>query len=141
MMLELVFPPDCIIFDPESFSVDKFPRSLLTSCRHLISCIVTAQALLELTAYAHVDLLSEIILDDIHTPHAQGSGATSPQSQSGAGRPYSEVTAAVLPSSLTRVLPITLVFSTRAPESVCGTGAYSKGSGFSSQPGSIESVA
>ncbi len=29
-----------------------------------------------------------------------------------------------MPSSLTKVLPFTLVYSTRLPESVCGTGAY-----------------
>ena len=40
------------------------------------------------------------------------------------GRPYPEVTVAVLPSSLRRVLSYTLVYSTRAPESVCGTGGY-----------------
>ena len=40
------------------------------------------------------------------------------------GRPYPEVTVAVLPSSLTRVLSYTLVYSTRAPESVCGTDGY-----------------
>jgi hypothetical protein len=39
-------------------------------------------------------------------------------------RPYPEVTVAVLPSSLTRVLSNTLVYSTRAPESVCGTGGH-----------------
>jgi hypothetical protein len=53
------------------------------------------------------------------------------------GRPYPEVTVAVLPSSLTRVLSYTLVYSTRAPESVCGTGGYAYlPSGFSGQLGS-----
>jgi hypothetical protein len=37
------------------------------------------------------------------------------------GRPYPEVTAAVLPSSLAMVIPITLVFSTHLPELVYGT--------------------
>jgi hypothetical protein len=42
-----------------------------------------------------------------------------------------------LPSSLTRVLSIALVFSTRLPVSVCGTGAaVSSFSGFSRQLGS-----
>ena len=36
-------------------------------------------------------------------------------------RPFSRSYGAILPSSLTRVLPITLVFSTRPPVSVCGT--------------------
>jgi len=35
--------------------------------------------------------------------------------------PYPEVTDVILPSSLTRVLPITLVYSTRPPVLVCGT--------------------
>ena len=37
------------------------------------------------------------------------------------GRPYLEITAAVLPSSLTKVLSYTLVFSPRLPVLVCGT--------------------
>ncbi len=37
------------------------------------------------------------------------------------GRPYPEVTAAVLPSSLTKVLSYTLGFSPHLPVSVCGT--------------------
>ena len=40
------------------------------------------------------------------------------------GRPYPEVTVAILPSSLTRVLSYTLVYSTRTPVLVCGTGGY-----------------
>ena len=47
-----------------------------------------------------------------------GSFAAALQKQ---GRPYLEITAAVLPSSLTRVLSIALVFSTYLPVSVCGT--------------------
>ena len=39
-------------------------------------------------------------------------------------RPYPEVTAAVLPSSLGKVLSIILVYSTRLPVSVWGTDAY-----------------
>jgi hypothetical protein len=39
------------------------------------------------------------------------------------GRSFSRSYGAILPSSLTRVLPIPLVFSTRLPVSVCGTGA------------------
>jgi hypothetical protein len=42
-----------------------------------------------------------------------------------AGRAYPEVTPALLPSSLTRVLPSALVYSTHPPASVCGTGATS----------------
>ena len=38
-----------------------------------------------------------------------------------AGGPYPEVTVAVLPSSLTRVLPFTLGYSPCLPVSVCGT--------------------
>ena len=39
------------------------------------------------------------------------------------GRAYPEVTPVVLPSSLTRVLPSALVYSTHLPELVCGTDA------------------
>ncbi len=42
-----------------------------------------------------------------------------------AGRPYCELTAAVLPSSLTRLLSSTLGSSPHLPVSVCGTGTYS----------------
>ena len=42
------------------------------------------------------------------------------------GRPYRELTAAVLPSSLTRNHPFALVFSTRLPVSVCGTVALQR---------------
>jgi hypothetical protein len=49
----------------------------------------------------------------------------------GTGRPYPEVTAAVLPNSLTRVLPFTLVFSTYPPVLVVGTDASIKDRGFS----------
>ena len=42
-----------------------------------------------------------------------------------AGSPYPEVTDAILPSSLTRVLPSTLVYSTTPPVLVCGTVSYS----------------
>ena len=41
--------------------------------------------------------------------------------RSGKAKPYPEVTAAVLPSSLGKILSITLVYSTRLPVLVCGT--------------------
>jgi hypothetical protein len=47
----------------------------------------------------------------------------------------------MLPNSLTKVLPFALVFSTRLPVSVCGTGAQvSLLRGFSRQPGSATSA-
>ena len=52
------------------------------------------------------------------------------------GRSFSRSYGSILPSSLTRVLPITLVFSTRPPVSVCGTGTrVSTFRGFSRQYG------
>src|SRR3954469_14401460 len=45
----------------------------------------------------------------------------------------------MLPSSLTRVLPIALVFSTRLPVSDCGTVASGLARRFSCQLGSLES--
>jgi hypothetical protein len=47
----------------------------------------------------------------------------------------------MLPSSLTKVLPFALVFSTRLPVSVCGTGTQvSSLRGFSRQSGSATSA-
>ncbi len=52
------------------------------------------------------------------------------------GRSFSRSYGSILPSSLTRVLPIALVFSTRLPVSVCGTGTrVSTLRGFSRQLG------
>ena len=45
-----------------------------------------------------------------------------------------------LPSSLTRVLPIALVCSTRLPASVCGTDAFDLARRFSCRIGSVESA-
>src|SRR5574340_544949 len=39
------------------------------------------------------------------------------------GHPFSRSYGVMLPNSLTKVLPFALVFSTRLPVSVCGTGA------------------
>ena len=48
---------------------------------------------------------------------------------------------AMLPNSLTKVLPFTLVFSTRLPVSVCGTGTQDSSlRGFSWQQGSTTSA-
>ena len=47
--------------------------------------------------------------------------------------PFSRSYGVILPSSLTRVLSITLGFSPRLPVSVCGTGTYGLTSGFSWQ--------
>src|SRR5699024_3825083 len=49
--------------------------------------------------------------------------------------PFSRSYGAVLPSSLTRVLPRVLEFSSRLPVSVCGTGTYILDRGFSWQYG------
>ena len=52
------------------------------------------------------------------------------------GHPLSLSYGAKLPNSLTKVIPFALVFSTRLPVSVCGTGALvSSFSGFSRQQG------
>src|SRR5699024_2428908 len=49
--------------------------------------------------------------------------------------PFSRSYGVILPSSLTRVLPLTLGFSPRLPVSVCGTGTYELTRGFSWQCG------
>ena len=47
--------------------------------------------------------------------------------------PFSRSYGVILPSSLTRVLPLTLGFSPRLPVSVCGTGTCDLARGFSWQ--------
>src|SRR5690625_65085 len=47
--------------------------------------------------------------------------------------PFSRSYGVILPSSLTRVVPLTLGFSPRLPVSVCGTGTYELTRGFSWQ--------
>src|SRR5690606_29114227 len=49
--------------------------------------------------------------------------------------PFSRSYGVILPSSLTRVLSITLGFSPRLPVSVCGTGTFYLARGFSLQCG------
>jgi hypothetical protein len=56
-----------------------------------------------------------------------------------ARRPFSRSYGTNLPSSLTRVLPIALVFSTRLPVSVYGTVTFDLARHFSGQLGSLES--
>ena len=51
------------------------------------------------------------------------------------GHPFSRSYGVILPSSLTRVLSITLGFSPRLPVSVCGTGTSRLARGFSWQRG------
>ena len=66
-------------------------------------------------------------------------GFDQPLQAAAAKRPFSRSYGAMLPSSLTRVLPITLVFSTRLPVSDCGTVARDLARRFSCQLGSPES--
>ena len=65
-------------------------------------------------------------------------GLDRPMQARAARRPFSRSYGARLPSSLTRVLPIALVFSTRLPVSDCGTGTFDLARHFSCQPGSLE---
>jgi hypothetical protein len=57
-----------------------------------------------------------------------------------ARHPFSRSYGVNLPSSLTRVLPIALVCSTRLPASVCGTDAFDLARRFSCRIGSVESA-
>ena len=57
-----------------------------------------------------------------------------------ARHPFSRSYGVNLPSSLTRVLPIALVCSTRLPASVCGTDAFDLARHFSCRIGSVESA-
>ena len=63
---------------------------------------------------------------------ARGSGSASHHPRR---HPFSRSYGVVLPSSLTMVLPIALVFSTHPPVSVCGTGPVGLPRGFSRQHG------
>jgi hypothetical protein len=64
------------------------------------------------------------------TPKGSWSKSSHPQ-----GYPFSRSYGVILPSSLTRDHPITLVFSTRLPVSVCGTVTLLLARGFSRQLG------
>jgi hypothetical protein len=66
-------------------------------------------------------------------------GFDRPLQAAAAKRPFSRSYGAMLPSSLTRVLPIALVFSTRLPVSDCGTVTVSLARHFSCRRGSLES--
>ena len=57
-----------------------------------------------------------------------------------ARHPFSRSYGVMLPSSLTRVLPIALVCSTRLPASVCGTDTSDLARRFSCRIGSVESA-
>ena len=66
-------------------------------------------------------------------------GFDRPLQAAAAKRPFSRSYGAILPSSLTRVLPIALVFSTRLPVSDCGTDTFDLARHFSCHHGSLES--
>src|SRR5512135_2082475 len=65
-------------------------------------------------------------------------GFDRPLQAAAAKRPLSRSYGAILPSSLTRVLPIALVFSTRLPVSDCGTDTLDLARHFSRQHGSLD---
>src|SRR5947207_15899547 len=65
-------------------------------------------------------------------------GSDRPLQAAAAKRPLSRSYGAMLPSSLTRVLPIALVFSTRLPVSDCGTDTFDLARHFSRRLGSLE---
>jgi hypothetical protein len=65
-------------------------------------------------------------------------GFDRPLQAAAAKRPFSRSYGAMLPSSLTRVLPIALVFSTRLPVSDCGTDTVRLARHFSRQHGSLD---
>ena len=69
---------------------------------------------------------------DLFAAAGPGSGSVSPHP---GRRPFSRGYGAILPSSLTIVLPIALVFSTHPPVSVCGTGSSRLPRGFSWEHG------
>src|SRR2546426_11061997 len=66
-------------------------------------------------------------------------GFDRPLQAAAAKRPLSRSYGAMLPSSLTRVLPIALVFSPRLPVSDCGTDTFDLARHFSCQRGLLES--
>ncbi len=68
----------------------------------------------------------------LFTVAASGSGSKSLHRRR---HPFSRSYGAVLPSSLTMVLPIALVCSTHPPVSVCGTGSWRLPRGFSRKHG------
>ncbi len=69
---------------------------------------------------------------DLFAAAARGSGSVSHHPRR---HPFSRSYGVILPSSLTMVLPIALVFSTHPPVSVCGTGPGRLPRGFSREHG------
>ena len=69
---------------------------------------------------------------DLSAAAAPGSGSESHHPRR---HPFSRSYGVILPSSLTMVLPIALVFSTHPPVSVCGTGPGRLPRGFSREHG------
>jgi hypothetical protein len=83
-----------------------------------------------------------VVLLTSHQSHFTATSRSFNRKDCHPGRhPLSRSYGANLPSSLTRVLPFALVYSTRLPVSVCGTGTWNSSlRGFSRQQGSTTSA-
>ena len=89
--------------------------------------------------YTSAFALAETCVFAKQSPGPFHCGSDQPLQAAVAERPFSRSYGAILPSSLTRVLPIALVCSTRLPVSDCGTGTSDLARHFSRQLGSLES--
>ena len=88
--------------------------------------------------YTSAFALAETCVFAKQSPGPFHCGFDQPLQAAVAKRPFSRSYGAILPSSLTRVLPIALVFSTRLPVSDCGTDTFDLSRHFSRQLGSLE---
>jgi hypothetical protein len=105
----------------------------------LAPLLLTFQHWAGVSPYTSAFAFAETCVFAKQSPGPFHCGSDQPLQAAVAERPFSRSYGAILPSSLTRVLPIALVFSTRLPVSDCGTGTWNLARHFSRQLGSLES--
>ena len=105
----------------------------------LAPLLLTFQHWAGVSPYTSAFAFAETCVFAKQSPGPFHCGSDQPLQAAVAERPFSRSYGAILPSSLTRVLPIALVFSTRLPVSDCGTGTADLARHFSRQLGSLES--
>ncbi len=105
----------------------------------LAPLLLTFQHWAGVSPYTSAFAFAETCVFAKQSPGPFHCGSDQPLQAAVAERPFSRSYGAILPSSLTRVLPIALVFSTRLPVSDCGTGTWDLARHFSRRIGSLES--
>src|SRR4029450_11786942 len=105
----------------------------------LAPLLLTFQHWAGVSPYTSAFAFAETCVFAKQSPGPFHCGFDRPLQAAAAKRPFSRSYGAMLPSSLTRVLPISLFFSTRLPVSDCGTVTVSLARHFSCRRGSLES--